>query len=110
MLRLFVILIALAIIGLVARRIWLAVLQLRVGAVPEGVDVPDVPLEADRGWQVTRTTEAAVTTVRAEHPVQGVERSWTIHLRDPGAVAQLDAAMRAAGRLVAQRSRDVESL
>jgi hypothetical protein len=101
MLRVIVILLAVAVVVFVARRIWLSVLQLRVGAVPEGVDVPDVPMEPDRGWQITRKLEGDVVTVNVEHPTEGVRRSWQIHLRDPGAVSRLDAAMRAAGRAVA---------
>ena len=101
MLRNIVILLGIGVVGFVARRIWVSILQLRVGAVPEGVDVPQVPMERDRGWQVTRIVEGDIATVRVEHPTEGVLRTWTINLREPGAVSQLELAMRSAGRAVA---------
>jgi hypothetical protein len=102
--RALVILLVVAIVLYVARRVWIAVLQLRVGAVPEGVEVPDVPLVDDRGWQVTRRVEGDVATVRAEHPTEGVARTWTLNLRQPGAVRELDRMMQTAGLVVSDLS------
>lgn len=99
MLRALVILLVVAIVLYVARRAWLEVLRLRVGAVPEGVEVPDVTMVPDRGWQVTRFVDRDEATVRVEHPVDGVRRTWKIHLREPGAQRQLEQAMHDAGRL-----------
>lgn len=76
----------------------IAVLQLRVGAVPEGVDVQEVPMVPDRGWQVTRSVDGDIATVRVEHPSGEVHATWAVHLRDPGAVRALENVMQRAGR------------
>lgn len=101
MARLFVLLLVAAVVLFIARHIWVSLLQLRVGAVPDDVDVPDVPLIADRGWQVTRLVHRGIAEIQVEHPVEGSVRTWTIHLREPGAARQLETAMSDAGRLVA---------
>lgn len=102
MTRALVILLICAVLAWVVRRVWVAVLQLRVGAIPDDVDVPVVPLDEGRGWQVTRTVASGVATVRVEHPSEGVAREWTLQLRDPGAADRLDETMRRAGTLRAQ--------
>ncbi len=99
MIRALVILVILAVLVLVARRVYLAVLALRVGAIPDDVDVPEVPMEPDRGWQVTREVRSGTATINVEHPTDGVARTWTIHLREPGAARQLEEAMHRAGLL-----------
>lgn len=104
MLRALIILLVAAIVLYVARRVWVAILQLRVGAVPEGVDVPDVPMVADRGWQVTRSVDGEIATVRVEHPAKGVARTWTLNLRQPGAVRELERTMHTAGLVVSDLS------
>src|SRR5688500_4739203 len=48
MLKALVLLLVVAIVLYVARRAWLEVLRLRVGAVPEGVEVPQVAMVPDR--------------------------------------------------------------
>jgi hypothetical protein len=98
--RILVLIAVLAVLAYVARKVWVAVLQLRVGAIPDDVDVPEVPMEADRGWQVTRHVRSGVATVNVEHPEEGVARSWKVALRDPGAARTLEDAMRRAGLLV----------
>lgn len=102
MLRTLVILLVLAIVLYVARRAWLEVLKLRVGAVPEGVEVPAVPMIPDRGWQVTRFVDGDEAIIRVEHPLEGAKRTWTVQLREPGAQRQLERSMHEAGRLVYQ--------
>lgn len=99
MIRALVLLLVLAIVVFVARRIWVAVLQLRVGAIPDDVDVPEVALQSDRGWQVTRVVRAHVATIQVEHPAEGVMRTWQVPLRDPGARGALNVAMQRAGEL-----------
>lgn len=99
MIRALVLLLILAIVVFVARRIWVAVLQLRVGAIPDDVDVPEVALQSDRGWQVTRLVQAHIATIQVEHPTEGVMRTWQVPLRDPGARAQLAVSMQRAGEL-----------
>ena len=99
MLRALVILLILAVLLVVARRVYMAILALRVGAIPDDVDVPEVPMEADRGWQVTRSVRSGTATINVEHPSEGVARTWTIHLREPGAARQLEQAMHRAGLL-----------
>ena len=105
MLRILIVLLVLFVLAWVARRVWIAVLQLRVGAIPDDVDVPVVPLEQDRGWQVTRSVEDGVATIRVEHPTEGLAREWTLQLRDPGAAGRLEDLMGRAGALVSQLSR-----
>jgi hypothetical protein len=100
MAKIAVILSVIGIFAYVARRIWLAILQMRVGAVPEGVDVPEVAMEADRGWQVTRTVSGDVAEVRVEHPTEGVVQSWRINIREPGSVNLMERTMRKAGLIV----------
>jgi len=100
MARALVLLLIAAVLLFVVRRVWVAILQLRVGAVPDDVDVPDVEMEPDRGWQVTRTTRGGIATIRVEHPTEGIARRWTVPLRDPGAQRTLEDAMRRAGLLV----------
>lgn len=100
MVRILVLLAIATVLAYVARRVWVAILQLRVGAIPDDVDVPEVPMEPDRGWQVTRVVRAGVATITVEHPVEGVARTWTVPLRDPGANRTLEDAMRRAGLLV----------
>ena len=97
--RALVILLIFAVIAFVVRRVWRAVLALRVGAIPEDVDVPEVSMVPDRGWQVTRSVRAHVATVRVEHPTEGVARTWEIPLREPGAARALEQAMHRAGLL-----------
>jgi hypothetical protein len=97
--RALVIILIVAIVVFVARRIWVAVLQLRVGAIPDDVDVPEVDLQADRGWQITREVRAHIATVNVEHPSEGVMRTWQVPLRDPGARMALADVMRRAGEL-----------
>jgi hypothetical protein len=97
--RTLVILLVLAVVLFVGRRIYQAILALRVGAIPDDVDVPQVPMEADRGWQVTRVVRSGTATINVEHPVEGVARTWTVHLRDPGAARQLEESMNRAGML-----------
>lgn len=99
MLRALVILLVIAVLVLVARRVYRAVLALRVGAIPDDVDVPEVTMEADRGWQVTRRVKAGTARISVEHPTEGVARTWTIHLREPGAARALEQAMHRAGLL-----------
>lgn len=99
MLRALVLLLVLAIVVFVARRIWVAVLQLRVGAIPDDVDVPEVTLEKDRGWQITRAVDHGVATIQVEHPTEGVMRTWQVQLRDPGARNELADVMHRAGEL-----------
>src|SRR3712207_5590793 len=105
MARVLVLLLVLVILAIVARKVWVAILQLRVGAVPEGVDVPEVPLVPDRGWQVTRTVTRDVATVQVAHPSEGVARTWTVALRDPGTRRTLEESMQRAGALAQQLSR-----
>ena len=100
MVRVLVLLLVLAIVLFVARRVFTALLQLRVGAVPEGVDVPEVKMMRDRGWQVTRKVHRDTATIKVEHPDEGVRSTWTVQLRDPGASRELERAMAAAGSLV----------
>jgi hypothetical protein len=97
--RALVILLIFAVIAFVVRRVWRAVLALRVGAIPEDVDVPEVSMVPDRGWQVTRSVRSGVATVRVEHPTEGAARTWEIHLREPGAARALEQAMHRAGLL-----------
>lgn len=99
MLRVLVILLILAVLTLVARRVYRSVLALRVGAIPDDVDVPEVTMERDRGWQVTRHVRAGTATINVEHPDDGVARTWTVHLREPGAARALEEAMHRAGLL-----------
>lgn len=99
MLRTLVILLVIAMLAFIARRVYRAVLALRVGAIPDDVDVPVVTMEPDRGWQVTRLVKSGVATINVEHPVEGVARTWTIHLREPGAGRALEEAMHRAGLL-----------
>lgn len=99
MLRALVILLILAVLALVFRRVWRAVLALRVGAIPDDVDVPEVTMEPDRGWQVTRFVKSGTATINVEHPTEGVARTWTVHLREPGANRSLEQAMHRAGLL-----------
>ncbi|MCW2924548.1 MAG: hypothetical protein JWM98_1952 [Thermoleophilia bacterium] len=98
--RALVILLVLAVLAWVARRIWRSFLQLRVGAIPDDVDVPEVHMEADRGWQVTRRVKGGVATIDVAHPTEGVARTWTVPLREPGAARTLEDAMGRAGLLV----------
>lgn len=100
MLRALVILVVVAVLVLVARRVWVAMLALRVGAIPDDVDVPEVGMEPDRGWQVTRSVNQGKAVINVEHPSEGVARTWTILLREPGAARQLEQAMHRAGVLV----------
>lgn len=104
MARALVFLAVCVVIAWVLRRVYLAVLQLRVGAVPDDVDVPDIPMFPERGWQLSRAVEAGVATIRVEHPSEGVAREWTIYLREPGARTQLEDTMRRAGLLVRNMS------
>ncbi|MCB0880005.1 MAG: hypothetical protein KDC46_13625 [Thermoleophilia bacterium] len=99
MFRVIVILIVVAVLAAVARRVYFAVLALRVGAIPDDVDVPEVAMEPDRGWQVTRAVRSGTATINVEHPSEGVARTWTIHLREPGAARQLEETMHRAGLL-----------
>jgi len=99
-LRAIIILLVIAVLAYVARRIWLSIIQLRVGAIPDDVDVPEVSMEPDRGWQVTRRVRGGVATIDVTHPVEGVARTWTVPLREPGAQRTLEDAMRRAGLLV----------
>lgn len=100
MLRVLVLLLVAAILAYVVRRVWTTILQLRVGAIPDDVDVPEVEMEPDRGWQVTRRVRGGTATINVEHPSEGVARTWTVHLREPGAGRALEDAMRRAGLLV----------
>lgn len=96
-----VVLIAIAIlIVYVARQAWMSFVQVRMGAVPNDVDVVEVTMVPDRGWQVTRSVSKGTAIVNVEHPEHGIRKSWTIRLREPGAVTQLDDAMHHAGELV----------
>lgn len=99
MVRALVIIFVIAVLFFVFRRVWMAIVQIRIGAVPDDVDVPEVTLEADRGWQVTRSVHNGVAKVNVEHPTEGISRTWTIRLREPGASRQLEEAMRRAGLL-----------
>jgi hypothetical protein len=90
----------LVIIVIVARRTWKSFQQVRAGVIPESVDVYDIPMQADLGWQVTRLVSGDIATIRAAHPDGQVERSWTVHLRDPGAIDQMSRAMEQANRTV----------
>ncbi|MCW2927940.1 MAG: hypothetical protein JWM86_1908 [Thermoleophilia bacterium] len=99
MIRVVVIVVVAAILVLVARRVYRAVLALRVGAIPDDVDVPEVSMVPDRGWQVTRLVRSGTATINVEHPVEGTARTWTVHLREPGAARQLEEAMHRAGLL-----------
>lgn len=99
MIRTLVILLVLAVLFFVGRRIYRAVLALRVGAIPDDVDVPEVSMEPDRGWQVTRRVRSGTATINVEHPTDGIARTWTIHLREPGAGRALEQAMNRAGLL-----------
>lgn len=99
MIRALVILLIFAVLTLVARRVYRSVLALRVGAIPDDVDVPEVTMEPDRGWQVTRLVRSGTATINVEHPTDGIARTWTIHLREPGAARALEEAMHRAGLL-----------
>lgn len=99
MLRALVILLVIAVLAFVARRVYRSILALRVGAIPDDVDVPQVTMEPDRGWQVTRSVDHGTATISVEHPTEGVARTWTIHLREPGAARALEQAMHRAGLL-----------
>lgn len=99
MVRVLVILLIIAVLTFVGRRVYRSVLALRVGAIPDDVDVPEVGMEPDRGWQVTRSVRSGTARINVEHPVDGVARSWTIHLREPGAARALEQAMHQAGLL-----------
>jgi hypothetical protein len=99
MVRLLVIVLVVAIVAAVAMRVWRGVAQLRVGAIPDDLDVPSVRLVADRGWQVTRKVDHGVATIRVEHPAHGERARFDVQLRDPGAVRELERAMADAGEL-----------
>jgi hypothetical protein len=99
-----VLLLVLAVLAFVARRVYRSFLALRVGAIPDDVDVPQVAMEPDRGWQVTRSVHHGVATINVEHPTDGVARTWTIQLRDPGAARALEEAMHRAGLLARELS------
>lgn len=105
MLRALVLIFIVAILVLVLRHVWRAIVQLRVGAIPNDVDVPSVPMLPDRGWQVTRSVRTGVATINVEHPVDGVARTWTVRLREPGASRQLEEAMHRAGLLARDLAR-----
>jgi hypothetical protein len=102
--RALVILLVFALVAFVARRVWRAMLALRVGAIPDDVDVPQVTMEPDRGWQVTRSVRHGVATINVEHPTEGIARTWTIALREPGAARALEQAMHRAGLLARELS------
>ena len=97
--RALVILLVIAVVLFVARRVYRSILALRVGAIPDDVDVPEVAMEPDRGWQVTRAVRDHVATINVEHPTEGVARTLTIALREPGAARALEQAMHRAGLL-----------
>lgn len=99
MLRALVVLLIIAVLAYVARRVYRSILALRVGAIPDDVDVPEVTMEPDRGWQVTRRVRSGTATIQVEHPTEGVARTWTVHLREPGAARALEQAMHRAGLL-----------
>ncbi|NLG61276.1 MAG: hypothetical protein GX539_03455 [Candidatus Cloacimonetes bacterium] len=99
MIRIFVVLFIIMVLAYVARRVYRSILALRVGEIPDEVDVPEVTMVPDRGWQVTRSVRAGSAVINVEHPVDGIARSWTIHLREPGAARALEEAMRRAGLL-----------
>lgn len=103
--RIVVILLVVLLLVLVARHVYRSLLALRMGAIPDDVDVPEVAMEPDRGWQVTRTVRDGRATINVEHPTEGVARTWTIQLRDPGAANALEQAMHRAGLL----ARDLSS-
>jgi hypothetical protein len=103
--RALVLLLVLAVLAHVVRRVYQAMLALRVGAIPDDVDVPQVTMEPDRGWQVTRRVRSGTATINAEHPTEGVARTWTIQLRDPGAARALEQAMERAGLLARELTR-----
>jgi hypothetical protein len=98
--RVLIIIVIALVLFLVARRIWRSFLQLRVGAIPDDVDVPEVAFEPDRGWQVTRRVRDGIATIEVVHPTEGVARTWTVPLREPGAARALEQAMHRAGLLV----------
>lgn len=102
--RVVVLLLVAGVLVYVAHRIWVAVLQLRVGAIPEGVEIPEVQMEADRGWQVTREVQGDVVRVRVEHPAEGVANEWELNIRTPGASRELERIMRIAGGMVTDLS------
>ena len=97
--RTLVALLIIAVLVLVARRVYRSLLALRVGAIPDDLDVPEVSMEPDRGWQVTRSVRSGVATINVEHPENGMARTWSIQLRDPGAARALEEAMHRAGLL-----------
>jgi len=99
MVRALVILLVIAVLAFVARRVYRSILALRVGAIPDDVDVPEVTMVPDRGWQVTRAVRDGTATIRVEHPTEGEARTWTVHLREPGAARALEQAMHRAGLL-----------
>ena len=99
MLRALVILLVIFVLAFVARRVYRSILALRVGAIPDDVDVPEVSMVPDRGWQVTRSVRSGTATIAVEHPTEGTARTWTIHLREPGAARALEQAMHRAGLL-----------
>lgn len=103
--RMLVILIVIVVLAFVARRVYRSILALRVGAIPDDVDVPEVTMEPDRGWQVTRHVRTGTATIRVEHPTDGVAREWRIGLREPGASRALEQAMHQAGLLARDLSR-----
>ena len=105
MLRALVILLVIAVLAFVARKVYRSILALRVGAIPDDVDVPEVSMEPDRGWQVTRAVRSGTATINVEHPTEGVARTWTIHLREPGAARALEQAMHRAGLLARDLAR-----
>jgi hypothetical protein len=106
MVRVIILLLVILILVTVARRIWQSIVQLKVGAIPDSVDIFEIPMERDRGWQVTRSVNGDVARVRAEHPDGDIEREWVVNLREPGAQQRLDNAMSVAGRIVSDKRRD----
>ena len=71
MVRAIVILVVIAVLVLVARRVYRSILALRVGAIPDDVDVPEVSMVPDRGWQVTRRVRSGTATINVEHTALG---------------------------------------
>ena len=87
MAKVIVALLVAAIVAYVARRVWIAVLQLRVGAVPEGVDVPEANVAVvlsgvtlmvvfPRGWvppaAIRYTARLAMPELRCTPPLSPV--------------------------------------
>ncbi len=107
MVRMLIIIAISLVLTWVSLRVWRSISLIRSGAIPPGHPIPEVPLATDRGWQVTRSISRDECTVQVEHPDEGVLRRWTVNVRAPGAMNQLEQVMTDAGGIVRDLSRDI---